>query len=156
MIESLDRDYHTSYNEYLSHIRTATEVSVLSLHDTSCNSEQVNILADQFLDYDEEAQDVNACPEDISLTEIVAYLDTLEKDSASDSEPDLNTLEITPPEVISVGLANIYLTDIMNLLERFPVDVLQTTGQILPIPTVVQHLRKIQQDFHYYEQSKKI
>ena len=60
LVDSLDRNLHTSYDEYISHIRTATQVSVPSLLDIDCNSEQVNILADQFLDYDEDAGDVDA------------------------------------------------------------------------------------------------
>jgi len=142
LVESLDRDYHTSYNDFLSHIRTATQVSVLSLLDTSCNSEQVNTLTEIFLDYAEEGGDVDAHREDISLTDIVAYLDTAKKHSTSDSNSGLNMLEIAVPETISIGLANTYLTEIINLLERFPVDVLQT-GQTLPIHFAVHQLRKI-------------
>jgi len=155
LVESLDRDYHTSYKESICHIRTATQVSVLSLLDTSCNSEKVNTLADLFLDYDEEGGDVDASPEDISLTDIVAYFNTAKNHSTSDSDSGLNMLEIAVPETISIGLANTYLTEIINLLERFPVDVLQTTGQTLPIPSAVQQLRKIQKGFHHYEESKK-
>ena len=73
----------------------------------------------------------------------------------SDSDTDSHLLEITTPITISVRLANTYLTEISKLLERFPVDTLQTTGQPLLISTAVQHLRKIQQGFHHYEESKK-
>ena len=154
LVDSLDRNLHTSYNEYITHIRTAAQVSVLSLLDIGCNSEQVNTLADLFLDYDEDTGDVDARPEDISLTDIVDYLGT-NRHHTSDSDTDVHILEITPPTTISVGLANSYLTEISNLLEHFPVDTLQTTGQPLSISTAVQHLRKIQQGFHHYEESTK-
>ena len=154
MVDSLDRNLHTYNDEYITHIRTATQVSVLSLRDIGCNSEQVKTLADHFLDYDKDTGDVNAQPEDISLTEIVDYVST-DRPHTSDSDTDSHILEITPPTTISVGLANTYLTEISNLLERFPVDTLQTTGQPLPIFTAVQHLWKIQQGFHHYEESKK-
>ena len=154
LVESLDRDIHSSYDQYIGHIRTATQVSILSLLDTSCNSEQVNTLADDFLDYDEEAGDEDARPEDISLTDIIDHLDS-ENHHASDSDPDPDISDITFSETILIVLANTYLTEITNLLERLPVDTLQTTGQALPIPMAVQQLRKKQQGFHYYDKSKK-
>ena len=97
---------------------------------------------------------MDARPEDISLTDIVDYLGT-DRHHLSDSDTDPHILEITPPTTISIRLANTYLTEISNLLERFPVDTLQTTGQPLLISTAVQHLWKIQQGFHHYEESKK-
>jgi len=85
---------------------------------------------------------VDARLEDIFLTVVVHYLGT-DGHHSSDSDSDPLILEITPSNTISVGLANTYLIEITNLLERFPLDVLQTAGQGLPIPTAVQHLRKI-------------
>jgi len=131
-----------------------TKVSVLSLLDIGCNSQQVNNLADQFLDYDEKAGDVDTRSEDISLTDIVDYF-SIDRHHISYSDTDVDILMITPPTSISGGIANTYLTEIANLLEHFPVDILQTAGQALPIPTAVQHLRKILQGFHNYEESKK-
>ena len=91
---------------------------------------------DNFLDYDEEAGDDDARPEDISLADIVDHLDS-ENRHASDSDPNANIPEIISPEAISVVLVNSYLTQITDLLERLPVDTLQTTGQALPIPIAV-------------------
>jgi len=127
LVESLDCNIYSSYDEYIGHIRTATQVSILSLLDTSCNSEQVNTLANDFLDYDEEAGDEDARPEDISLTDIVDHLD-LENHHVSDSDHDPDISDITSSETISIALENTYLTEITKLLERFLVDTLQTTG----------------------------
>ncbi|RPA91727.1 hypothetical protein L873DRAFT_1848123 [Choiromyces venosus 120613-1] len=146
-------DYFEKYGEAAPNL-DVLQVSILSLIDTSCNSEQVNTLANLFLDYNEEAEDEDARPEDISLTEIVDYLNS-NGFNASDLNSDSDTLEITPPKVISIALANTYLSEITTLLERFPVDILQTNSHPLLISTAVQHLQKIQQGFHYYEGSKK-
>ncbi|KAG0643498.1 hypothetical protein HOY80DRAFT_997652 [Tuber brumale] len=153
LVELLDYNLHSSYDNHLSHICSATQVPILSLLDTSCHSKQVMLIADDFLDYNKEAGDEHAHLENISLADIVDYLDS-EKKSTSDLDSDEDILQVTPYEMISVSLANTYLAQITNLLECLLVDILQIMSQALPIPIAVQHFQKIQQDFHSYEESK--
>ena len=156
LVEAIDRGLHGSYSEYMEKIRQATQISMGSLLDFGCNSQQVERLANSFLDYDEDAPDIDANPDSISMTDIILDLQNRghgccsDSDSSSDHFPG-NHL----PEPISISLAKAHISSIVSLLERFPTNTLPVSGSLLQIPTAIHQLQKIHQGFQEHEVKNK-
>jgi len=155
-VEAIDRSLHGSYTEYMEKIRQATQISISSLLDFSCNSQQVERLANSFLDYDEDAPDINASPDSISTIDIIHNLQNRDHGSGSDSDSSTDHFsENDLPEPISIPLAKAHITSIVSLLERFPTNTLPVSGSLLQIPIAIHQLQKIHQGFQEHEVKNK-
>ena len=156
LVEAIDRSLHGSYTEYMENIRQATQISIGTLLDFSCNSQQVEQLANSFLDYDEDAPDIEGSPESISTAEIIHDLQNRDHGSGSDS--DSSTDHFTGDnllEPIPIPLAKAHITSIISLLERFPTSTLPVSGSLLQIPTAIYQLQRIHQGFQEHEVKNK-
>ena len=160
LVEALDRDQDASYTEYMNKIQQATHISISSLldPDLSCHSGQVEEIVNRFLDYDEDAPDINASPDTISTTDIIHDLQA--RNDGNGAETDSSTDSTDPaegqvPEPISISLAKSHIGHIVTLLERFSTNTLPVAGSQLPISTAIYQLQKIQQGFQEHEMRNK-
>ena len=155
-MEAIDRSLHGSYTEYMEKIRQATQISISSLLDFSCNRQQVEQLANSFLDYDEDVPDIDASPDSISTIDIIHNLQNRDHGSGSDSDSSTDHFSGNDlPEPISIPLAKAHITSIVSLLERFPTNTLPVSGSLLQIPIAIHQLQKIHQGFQEHEVKNK-
>jgi len=60
---------YEAYTQYLQSLRDATSISIILLSTTSTNLQQVNTLAEEFLDYNEDEANLNISPEVVDMEE---------------------------------------------------------------------------------------
>jgi len=68
---------YEAYTQYLQSLRDSTSMSISLLLTTSTNSQQVNTLAEEFLDYNEDEANLNISPEVVHIEEIIDDLKTI-------------------------------------------------------------------------------
>jgi len=83
VIASLNKEYFPSYEaytQYLQSLRDSTRTSITLLPTTSTNSQQVNTLAEEFLDYNEDEANLNISPELVDIEEIIDDLKSVDNE----------------------------------------------------------------------------
>lgn len=149
-----DRDERTSYEDYLTLLQQSANTSMQSLLDFDCNSQQVEDLTNNFLFFDEDAPDEDARAEDISIQSVIADIRE-SKDSESDTESVTTDSETAEPDLVSLTDADCYLDKLTIFLERLSVDSLPIGGKPMPIPDVVQSLRRLRGGLRNYSEENK-
>lgn len=155
LVESQDKSLHRSYEDYQYNLQLATQTAILSLIDVNCNSQQIEDLARDFLNYDGEAPNSDAQPDDISLSEIILDLQC-SPDPDIDHDSDTETSDISqPPTAISLAEADTHLHDLVILLEKSSFSEVPTAGKSISVPDAVCFLTKLRSGLKSHMESRK-
>lgn len=115
----------------------------MSLIDVNCNSQQIEDLARDFLNYDEEAPNGDAQSDDISFSEIISDLQgSLDPDIDHDSDTESSDTS-QPTTAISLTEADKHLHDLVILLEKSSFSEIPTAGKSILVPDAVRFLTKL-------------
>jgi len=103
---------YEAYTQYLQSLPDSTSISITLLFTTSTNLQQVNTLAEEFLDYNEDEANLNISPEVVDIEEII-------DDKSVDNEEDL----YSPPSIplITTAQARSHVTELVQYLEALSV-----------------------------------